>query len=286
VLLTGLEDAVQFGAAFTRLELRADGTVRAWFADGRIDTADVLVGADGIGSAVRRQYLPHVRVVDTGMRMLMGATPLRALAGSRLPGLIGHSPAGVDVRGTTVALAVLRFTQAPRAARDRWLPTLRAQAVTEAEDYIMWALLSTAEQLGSAGSPAIATRRAGELAADLHPTLRQVVYEAWPDVTATLRIGSIPPMPAWPTGPVTVIGDAIHLAPGFGGNLAMQDAHRLRDALVDAAAGQHGLLAAIGAYEDAMRRENFPTPDAVGGLPRTAPGPRGAVETGAAKPGA
>jgi hypothetical protein len=51
----------------------------AWFADSSVDTADVLVGADGIGSGVRRQYLPHVRVVDTGKRMLMGATPLKNL---------------------------------------------------------------------------------------------------------------------------------------------------------------------------------------------------------------
>jgi hypothetical protein len=31
-------------------------------------------------------------------------------------------------------------------------------------------------------------------------------------------------MPAWPATPVTLLGDACHLAPGFGGNLAMQDA--------------------------------------------------------------
>ncbi|GAA1029349.1 MULTISPECIES: FAD-dependent oxidoreductase [Amycolatopsis] len=91
VLLTGLEDAVRFGAEFTRFERQADGTVRAWFANGRTDTADVLVGADGVGSAVRRQYLPHARVVDTGRRMTMGATALSAIP--RLPDQIGNNPA-------------------------------------------------------------------------------------------------------------------------------------------------------------------------------------------------
>lgn len=257
VLLTELDDVVRFGAEFTRFEQRADGTVRALFADGGTDTADVLVGADGIGSAVRRRYLPDVRVVDTGRRMIMGATPLRAVAGTGLPELIGDSPASAQVRGTMMALGVLRFTQRPAIAREKWLPALRSRVVADAEDYVMWAVPITRERLGSAGSPATVWHRAQDLAVDLHPTLRSVIAETWPDVTSALRIGTIPPMPAWPASPVTVIGDAIHLAPGFGGNLAMQDAHRLCEALVGTYRGQLDLLDAIGAYEDAMRRNSF-----------------------------
>jgi 2-polyprenyl-6-methoxyphenol hydroxylase-like FAD-dependent oxidoreductase len=253
VLLTGLDDVVRFGAEFTRFEQRADGTVRAWFADGATDTADVLVGADGIGSAVRRRYLPHARVVDTGRRMLMGATPLRAVAGTGLPGLVGDSPAVARVGGAMMVLGVLRFTESPMAARQRWLPALRADAVAEVEDYVMWALPITQERLGSAS----VWRRAKELTVDLPSALRLVVDEAWPDVTVALRSGMIPPVPAWPASPVTVIGDAIHLAPGFGGNLAMQDAHRLCEALVEASRGRRDLLDAIGAYEDTMRRNSF-----------------------------
>jgi 2-polyprenyl-6-methoxyphenol hydroxylase-like FAD-dependent oxidoreductase len=258
VLLTGLQDVVRFGAAFTRFDQQADGTVRAWFADGGVDTADVLVGADGIGSAVRRQYMPHVQVVDTGKRMLMGATPLRAVAGTGLPGLIGDSATSVQVGDTMMALGVLRSTQSPVAAREQWLPALPSRAVVDAEDYVMWALPIPQRRLGPAGSPATVWRRAQALAVDLHPALRLVVGEAWPDVTVALRIALIPPMPPWPASPVTLIGDAIHLAPGFGANLAMQDAHRLCDALVQAFRGEQDLLAAIGAAEDAMRLNNFP----------------------------
>lgn len=244
VLLTGLDDVVRFGAEFTRFEQRADGTVRVCFADGGTDTADVLVGADGIGSAVRRRYLPDVRVVDTGRRMIMGATPLRAVTGTGLPELIGDSPAAVRVGAAMVALGVLRFTRRPVAAREELLPALSSRAVADVEDYVMWALPSRCERLGAP-------------VRQLHPTLRLIVDEAWPDVTAALRIGVIPPMPAWRASPVTVLGDAIHLAPGFGGNLAMRDAHRLSEALADAARGRLGLLDAIGAYEDTMRRTSF-----------------------------
>lgn len=266
VLLHGLHDAVRFGARFTGFERCADGGVRAWFADGRTDQADVLVGADGIGSAVRRRYLPHVRVVDTGKRMLMGATALRRLPDGELPGLIGDNPAGVRVRGATMALGALRFRQRPVAARDRWLPSLRAPAVTTAEDFLLWAIPTSADRAGPAETGTAVHDRARDLMAHNHPALRAVVAGAWPQVTVALRIGVIPPMPAWPVTPVTLLGDAIHLAPGFGGNLAMRDAHRLCRALTEAAAGRRDLLAAIGGYEETMRRDGF----AAGG-----PAPRG-----------
>ncbi|MEV5891916.1 FAD-dependent oxidoreductase [Nonomuraea fuscirosea] len=260
VLLTGLEDVVRFGAEFTRFEQRADGTVQVRLADGGTDTADVLVGADGIGSAVRRQYLPHAQVVDTGRRMLMGATALRAIADTGLPGLIGDSPASVRLHGTMMVLGVLRFTEPPVAARQRWLPALPLPADAPVEDYAMWALPIMREQLGSAGSPDAMWRQAKELIVNLPSALRLVVAEAWPDITVALRIGTIPPIPPWPAGPVTVIGDAIHLAPGFGGNLAMQDAHRLCEALIEADRGRLDLIDAIDAYEDTMRRNSFSAP--------------------------
>ncbi|MCR6488716.1 FAD-dependent monooxygenase [Amycolatopsis sp. OK19-0408] len=246
VLLTGLAGVVRFGAEFTRFEQRADGTVRVCFADGGTDTGDVLVGADGVGSAVRRGYLPDVRVTDTGRRMIMGATPLRAVAGTGVPGMIGDSPAAARVRGTMMALGVLRFTRRPMTARAELLPALSLHA--DVEDYVMWALP------GSSLSTATVWRQAQ----DLPPALRLIVAEAWPDVTTALRIGTIPPMPAWPATRVTLIGDAIHPAPGFGGNLAMRDAHRLGAALAEANRGGLGLLEAIGGYEETMRRTSFP----------------------------
>jgi 2-polyprenyl-6-methoxyphenol hydroxylase-like FAD-dependent oxidoreductase len=220
--------------------------------------ADVLVGADGVGSAVRRAYLPRVRVADTGLRMLMGATPLQALADTGLAEMIGDNPGSVQTDGVMMALAALRYDQSPVVARDQWLPTLRSPAVDDAEDYVMWAMLTSKQRIGQAKSPAAITDVARGLTVAAHPTLRLMLDEAWPHVTFPHRIGMIPPTPLWPTSPVTLIGDAIHVAPGFGGNLAMHDAHCLRDALLRADRGEQDLLAAIGAYEEAMRSENFP----------------------------
>jgi 2-polyprenyl-6-methoxyphenol hydroxylase-like FAD-dependent oxidoreductase len=76
ILLSGVRDAVVFGRRLTCHSTAADGRVTAHFADGTRATGDVLVAADGVNSAVRRQYLPHARVADTGLRQLYGKVPL------------------------------------------------------------------------------------------------------------------------------------------------------------------------------------------------------------------
>jgi hypothetical protein len=78
VLLTGLENHVAFGKGLVSYTHNPDGTVTARFADGSHATGDVLVGADGSGSAVRKQRLPQARLEDTGMVSLGGKFPMTA----------------------------------------------------------------------------------------------------------------------------------------------------------------------------------------------------------------
>ncbi|XVQ84019.1 FAD-dependent oxidoreductase [Microbispora siamensis] len=83
VLLAGLDGVVRYGAEFTRYEHEGE-RVRAWFSDGSSVTGDVLVGADGIGSRVRGQLLPHARIKDLGTRCVYG----RTLLDERMAGLL------------------------------------------------------------------------------------------------------------------------------------------------------------------------------------------------------
>ncbi|PLU82087.1 oxidoreductase, partial [Sinorhizobium medicae] len=57
ILLSGLDRIFQTGKRFERYETLADNTVVAHFSDGSAVRANLLVGADGAGSAVRRQLL-------------------------------------------------------------------------------------------------------------------------------------------------------------------------------------------------------------------------------------
>src|SRR5215472_18161496 len=72
VLLSGLEDAVHFGKKFVRYEGDSFGRIVAHFEDGSMAKGDVLVAADGGGSRVRRQFLPHAEPVDTGIVAIAG----------------------------------------------------------------------------------------------------------------------------------------------------------------------------------------------------------------------
>src|SRR2546426_2764380 len=76
ILLAGLDDSVHFNKAFARYEQQEDGRVWSHFTDGTRASGDVLVAADGVGSRIREQFLPHAEVIDTGMRWLGGKTLL------------------------------------------------------------------------------------------------------------------------------------------------------------------------------------------------------------------
>jgi 2-polyprenyl-6-methoxyphenol hydroxylase-like FAD-dependent oxidoreductase len=78
ILFEGLSDHVTFGKKLIRYDTSATGhgPVTAHFADGTTATADVLIAADGVNSAVRQQYLPHARIMDSGVRQIYGKVPL------------------------------------------------------------------------------------------------------------------------------------------------------------------------------------------------------------------
>ena len=88
ILLAGLPDRVSFGKTFVRYDLTSDGRVTASFEDGANVTGDVLVAADGSGSAgtpavpTRRRARRHR---DPGDRRSSPAGGTGARAGASLP---------------------------------------------------------------------------------------------------------------------------------------------------------------------------------------------------------
>ncbi|HEX3190602.1 MAG TPA: FAD-dependent monooxygenase [Streptosporangiaceae bacterium] len=288
VLAAGLEGRLVFGCELTGYELadsqpagsqlagQGDGRggVRLHFADGRQAEADLLVGADGVGSAVRRQYLPAAAPADTGKRCVYGTIPLGPGEADRLPSALRDGFTAVIGGQVGMATGVVRFRQRPEQAAP-WL--------SPAGDYLMWAVAGDARRFGvaderlTAMSPAELHALTAGMIRSWHPDLRALHARAAVDETFLVRIRTSPPVPPWPPSRVTVLGDAIHAmspARGSGANTALQDAALLCRTLTGAAgngartglagsgtaragsgAVRNGgdLIAAVGVYERQMR---------------------------------
>jgi 2-polyprenyl-6-methoxyphenol hydroxylase-like FAD-dependent oxidoreductase len=250
VLATGLDRRIVFGSEVTRYECD-ENRVRVHFADGRHADADLLVGADGVNSAVRRQHLPGAEPVDTGKRCVYGKTLLRPEALDRLPATLGAGFTAVVGGKTGMATGLVRFRNRPEQS-----------GLSPAADYLMWGLTGDRQVFGvpderlAAMSPAELHDLSARLIRAWHPDLRALHAMSEIEETFLVRIRTSPPVPAWPPSRVTVLGDAIHAmspAGGSGANTALQDAGLLARVLTAAAAGGGDPVAAIGGYEERMR---------------------------------
>jgi salicylate hydroxylase len=99
-LLSGLDDCLRLGKQFERYELTPEGRVTAHFSDGTCATGDLLIGADGANSLVRKQLLPHAERVDTGVIAIAGKHYDRRSLAPELANRVKHG----DPAGTRVAV--------------------------------------------------------------------------------------------------------------------------------------------------------------------------------------
>jgi 2-polyprenyl-6-methoxyphenol hydroxylase-like FAD-dependent oxidoreductase len=264
VLLSGLDEAVHFGKTFVRYDETSTGRIVAHFDDGTTADGDVLVAADGGGSRVRRQLLPHAERVDTGVVAIAGKVFLDDASRGRIAPLLrsgmtlASGPGGYslfvalqDIDG--VAAGEFGGNAAPVADRH----------FDNARSYLMWAFGARRDKLGLAGRDV--DRMPGEelrsiaLAAmsarGWDERFQDLVRLADADTINALTIRTSVPVAAWPTQRVTLLGDAIHsMTPyrGIGANVALRDAMRLRGALAAAVRGDGPLLDLLHGYESGM----------------------------------
>jgi 2-polyprenyl-6-methoxyphenol hydroxylase-like FAD-dependent oxidoreductase len=286
ILLAGLESVVHFGRTFERFDQRDDGRVTAWFADGTSATGDLLVGADGTGSAVRRVLVPDAEFDDIGA-FVYGRTPIEPGTLERLPEPLVDSFNRVTAPdGVAMSVATCRKRELLAAAA-RLAPGLR---LTEVHDYLAWMLDGGSERpwLGEAEAAGADGRALHRLARGMlegwPAPVRRMVDEADAAATFLVHLRSARPVRRWRAADVTLLGDAIHtMSPGRGegANTALRDAELLRRALVEVAAGRAPLAAAKERYEAEMLRYGFQAvanslhrPFAPRGGPRAAPAGR------------
>lgn len=257
VLLSGMDDVVQLGREFTHYEIAADGRVTAHFTDGGTATADVLIGADGANSRVRGQLLPHAHRIDTGIVTIAGK---HRLADAALPRALTQDVNLVMPKGSG-SLFTAVWHPDPRAIAAQGAP--QEFLLDNTSPYVLWGYTETAamlpadvESLSGVDLRRLVLARVTGWA----QSLRDLIGGSDPQTLNAIRIRSASPVGAWETGPVTLLGDAIHnMTPmaGVGANTALRDAELLCRKLTDVEAGRLALFPALHDYEHQMLDYGF-----------------------------
>jgi 2-polyprenyl-6-methoxyphenol hydroxylase-like FAD-dependent oxidoreductase len=262
VLLSVRGDMVEQRDAY---ETRADGRIVAHFEDGTHAEGDILVAADGGGSRVRRQLLPQAERIDTGVVGIAGKVFLDGANRRRIAPTLLDGMALVAAKGGLGLFVALQELSGETAAGIGGNDASLAGATLfdNTRSYLMWALSGRRDALGLDGERpdgAALAAAASRAMAPWAPGLRDLVVLSDQSTLSCLPIRTSRPIGPWPTGRITLVGDAIHaMTPyrGIGANIALKDADGLRDALVAAQRGEKPLFDAINGYESAMRDYGF-----------------------------
>jgi 2-polyprenyl-6-methoxyphenol hydroxylase-like FAD-dependent oxidoreductase len=265
VLLSGLEDTVHFGKTFVRYEESSLGRIVAHFADGSTAEGDVLVAADGGGSRVRSQFLPHAERIDTGIAAIAGKLFLddesRRLIAPELRKALTLA-SGKGGYSLFVALQDIDGSAITRIGGNDESAAAGAH-FDNSRSYLMWAFGARREKLGLDGGN-IERMSGKELRSTAlrvmtqrswHERFRALVRLADVDTINAIAIRTSVPITAWQTQRVTLLGDAIHsMTPyrGIGANVALKDAGRLCRALTMANRAERPVIDAIRDYETDM----------------------------------
>ncbi|AFH61094.1 FAD-dependent oxidoreductase [Paenibacillus caseinilyticus] len=259
VLLGELDNKISFGYRFTHYETVKDGRLRAWFDNGKHVDADVLVGADGGASRVRRQYKPGVEIFDTGARVLFTKIFLDDEIRKELSLITGLGMKGVKKpKGdapVTLLLEDMNFH--PHIEKLPKSMSLNVK-ISPQQDYLYAVFAGSPEWFGipderlfEMDGQALLSL-AHERTKHWHPQIKRMLELADPEKTAAYHLRNVLPYRPWKeTTSLVLLGDALHpMTPvGIGGNAALFDACKLSKELINVKNGKKELLVALRDYE-------------------------------------
>lgn len=214
-LMSALESAVpvgvvRFGKRVAGVTLTPQGASTLAFTDGTGETVDLLVGADGIHSAVREAMFGPDRPQFTGLVAYRAVVPA-----SRLEG-VSNLGAFTKWWGADPATQIVTFPL--NRGRDIFIFATRPQDSWREES---WTMPGDVMELRAAY-------------ADFHPEARALLDACGAVLKSALYVRD--PLPAWSAGRQTLLGDACHPMTPFmaqGAGMAIEDAIVLARCLHD-----------------------------------------------------
>ncbi|CVL06003.1 hypothetical protein FPRO06_13729 [Fusarium proliferatum] len=259
-LLHGAEEIVQFGKQFSSYEQLGgeSGDVKVRFADGDEIECDVLVGADGAGSKVRKLLLPNSQRSASGLTVVYFKAPFTPETEAMIPwksGCVAITPR------RSMVVAYYKDRRRPYGPYD-------LEKIDPVDSFLMFGLgCYTNEFVNQSKHPDEMTPE--ELkdeclarAKDWSPLLRALIALSVPSSVFVSHVKTQDPIKPWESGRVTLLGDAAHsMTPylGKGASSAMIDAMSLAKALKSEPKQGKGdfLKAQLSIYEEAMLKHGF-----------------------------
>src|SRR5262249_1967671 len=212
VLVEGLDDVIHYGKKFVAFEDVPHDAVTARFEDRSSTSGDVLIGADGAGSRLRTQLLPHAQRVDTGIVAVSGKVSLSDDIRRATPQPILHGPTLIlGPQGCFMFSSAVDYEVAAGGEHHY-----------DREKYVIWGFSAHDDTLhwsenGEQSRGQAETAAVVVVMYTCHPATRRLVQITDASTVPAFPIRPSVPLPPWPTQKVTLLGDALHNMTPFRG---------------------------------------------------------------------
>ncbi|TRX94021.1 hypothetical protein FHL15_005099 [Xylaria flabelliformis] len=216
LLSLDLDNVIEYEKDFESYEI-VDGRVHVKFTDGSIVCGQMLVGADGIRSRVRRQLQPDRKLLDLERWVMWGRTPLTAKLKESLPPDLLTWCMYTDHEANVQA--VVEPVVWPRSVLQ-----VSGHRLPDFHDYMYWCLCAAPRQYAEALPKTVEEKGQylQRISETWHPDLKLLINSAANELSACAPVISSKPdveiRSAGQTGYVTLVGDAAHSMSPMGGS--------------------------------------------------------------------
>ncbi|KAI1398266.1 FAD/NAD(P)-binding domain-containing protein [Hypoxylon fuscum] len=233
----GIEDAVEYEKEFESYEI-VDERVQVKFTDGSVAHGQLLVGADGIRSRVRKQLQPDRKLLDLERWVMWGRTPLTEGLKKEIPqdlqGLLSWCMYLDEEANVQVVVEPMVWSKSVQQESSAKLPDF--------PDYVYWVVCTASSQYSEQLPKTVQEKKLflEKVTETWHPALKLLLGSAVHELSACIPVLSSKPdievHSANRTGRVTLVGDAAHsMSPmgGSGGDTAVRNAADLARTLAE-----------------------------------------------------